>query len=319
MAAILVATEHLKELDYVACQGPVPNNTSNNTFRQTLVCHSLDSSYPITMIKLCVAGVALLLTTILLSARSTVEMGQSLEHTLEVLGEPIGKIDLRDKTLLLYPQGEVTLRDNLVAAVDLMSDEQFAADQERLRLEREEWDQQQKRLTQARNREGEAIKKAKMTSSAFATLSAKDRGDYWRRFQIRYPQVEVSEQIASALEGYQVELAELKSEQRIAELEARVTLAQKEAATARLETEKLRDQTKSRNRSSYGLRTYTTPIKNYYYRPPTITIYSKERTNHQANEDTNCWKHPYYDQSTRTHKSRTERTLHTLEIHKKRP
>jgi hypothetical protein len=269
------------------------------------------------MIKSCILAATLLIPAILLSAGSTIEIGQSLQQTLETLGKPIGTIELRDKTLLLYPQGEVTLRGNRVADIDLMSDEQFAADQERLRLEREEWVQQQERLAVARIQEAEAIKKAKMTSSVFASLSPKDRVDYWRSFQIRYPQVDVSEQIAGALEGYEVELAELKSQQRIAELEARVALAEKEAAAARLETKKLRDETVFRSRSNDGLRYYTTPINRYYYRPPTITIYSKDNGTHKKNENKNYWKYQHYDQSYPKSESSTDRTIRIFENQKK--
>ena len=65
--------------------------------------------------------------------------GQAAVQVLEALGKPMGSMELRDKTLLLYPQGEVTLKEGVVAMVDLMSDKQFADDQERLRVERDEW------------------------------------------------------------------------------------------------------------------------------------------------------------------------------------
>jgi len=205
-----------------------------------------------------------------------IRKGLSLKETIQTLGEPAGLIELRDKTLLLYPRGEVTLRDDIVVEFDLMTEEAFAADQARLKREREEWLMQQEKLAEARKEEGKAIKAAKLSSSAFAALPAKDRVDYWRSFQIRYPDIDVSEQIASALEGYESELTELRSQQRIAELEARVAAAEREAAAARLEAEKLREETKTVSDRRYGLRYYTDPVirRNYYYKPPTITIHS---------------------------------------------
>ncbi len=223
---------------------------------------------------------------------STIEPGQTSEQVIEALGKPVGTIELREKTLFLYPQGEVTLKEGLVTEIDLMSQEQFEADQERLRLEREEWLADQERRAAARIEEGEALRADKMKSRAFASLPAKDKVDYWRSFQTRYPEVDVSPQIASALEGYESELEELRSQQRIAELEARVAQAEKEAATARLETEKLREETErtERSRSNYGLRYYTDPVINnsrYYYRPPTITIFTNGNGTTTTTQSTN--------------------------------
>lgn len=219
----------------------------------------------------------LLVCSSILAAAPAIELGQSEESVLENLGKPMGTIGLRDKTLLLYPQGEVTIEEGKVSQIDLMDPEEFAADQERLAREREEWLAEQERLKAIHVQEGEALKSEKLQSRAFAALPAKDRVDYWRTFQIRYPTIDVSEQIAGALESYEVELAELRSQQRIAELEARVAKAEQEAATARLETEQLREETEEAKRKSrfYGLRYYTEYPSNhrYYYRPPTITIY----------------------------------------------
>lgn len=215
--------------------------------------------------------------TALLPASAVIETGQTTSQVLETLGDPIGTIELREKTLLLYPQGEVTLKEGVVKEFDLMSDKQFAVDQERLRVERDEWLLDQERRRVAHKEEGESLRAVKIKSNAFAALPAKDKMDYWRSFQIRYPSIDASEQIANALKSYETELEELRSKQRIAELETRVAQAEKEAAAARLETEKLRDETEQTKRSrNYGLRYYIDPVisnHSYYYRPPTVTIF----------------------------------------------
>jgi len=234
---------------------------------------------------------SLLLCLTLRAGAVPVQTGQTFEQVTEALGKPMGSIELRGKMLLLYPQGEITLKEGLVTEIDLMSDEQFADDQERLRLEREEWLIDQERRRVAHKEEGESLRASKMSSSAFASLPAKDKVDYWRSFQIRYPAVDASEQIASALASYETELEELRSQQRIAELEARVAQAEKETATARLETEKLRKETERTESSRYyGLRYYTDPVINtsrYYYRPPTVTIFTNSNgsttTTHRQN------------------------------------
>lgn len=218
----------------------------------------------------------LAIPTLLFSANE-LKIGQTLEETLELLGKPMGLIELREKTLLLYPQGEVTLKNDRVSAIDLMSQEAFEADQERLKKEREEWVLQKKMEAEKRIEEGKQLKAFKLQSSAFAALPAKDRVDYWRSYQIRFPEIDVSEQIASALEGYETELTELKAQQRIAELEARVAHAEKEAALARLEAQKAQSEAEAnKNNRYYGLRYYTDPVidRRYYYRPPTVTIYT---------------------------------------------
>jgi hypothetical protein len=146
-----------------------------------------------------------------------------------------------------------------------------------LRVERDGWLLNQERRRIAHKEEGESVRAVKIKSNAFAALPAKDKVDYWRTFQIRYPSVDASEQIASALNSYETELEELRSQQRIAELETRVAQAEKEAAAARLETERLRDETERTDRSrNYGLRYYIDPVissNSYYYRPPTVTIF----------------------------------------------
>lgn len=231
----------------------------------------------------------LIACTALLASDQSVELGQTEENALEILGKPMGTIGLRDKTLLLYPQGEITIKEGKVSHIDLMEAEEFAADQERLRIEREEWLITQERIEAARIEEGKAVRADKLKSQAFAALPAKDRVDYWRSFQIRYPSIDVSEHIGSALASYQVELEELRSQQKVADLEARVASAEREAATARLETEKLRKETERTKQSSryYGLRYYTDPVvdRRYYYRPPTVTIFTPDgnKVTHQSN------------------------------------
>ncbi|MGB0743500.1 MAG: hypothetical protein ACPGSB_03140 [Opitutales bacterium] len=213
------------------------------------------------------------------SATAALKIGDNLETTLAALGNPVGTIDMKDKTLLLYPQGKVVLREDAVTEIDLMSELEYQAEQERRKEEREQWVAQQTRLIEARKQEGEAILQDKRLSKDFSILPAKERVNYWRSFQARYPDVDASEELAQALEGYETELAELKSQQRIAELEARVALAEQEAATARLETEKLKKEAeRTRESTRYGLRYYHDPVVHtrYNYRPPTVTIYTND-------------------------------------------
>ena len=259
-------------------------------------------------------AIILLFPVLLWSAHSKIEVGQSFEQTIAALGKPIGIIELRDKTLLLYPHGEVTLRQERITDIDLMSEAQFSADQERLKNERADWLIQQEKLSAARLKQGEDLKSYKRQSSRFCALPAKDRVDYWRSFQIRFPEVDDADEIARALEGYKTELTELKNQQKIAELETRVALAEQQATEARLETEKIRNETAARRRSNFGLSSYATPYNNYYYRPPTITIYPNKNKvvhyNHNKLEHSKSNPHMLPNQGCETTEKRISRILH---------
>ncbi|MGB0415662.1 MAG: hypothetical protein ACPGKS_02305 [Coraliomargarita sp.] len=220
--------------------------------------------------------IALALPVLLLAAEPQIQVGSTEDEVLKVLGKPIGNVQLRDRVLWLYPQGELTIEDHQVTDIDLMADDEFAEHQKQLELEREAWQAQQAQLKAERISEGEAVKRDKLKSSSFAALPAKDRVDYWRTFQARYPEVDVSEEIGAALASFQTEMKELETHERIAALEARLAQAEKETAAARLEAEKLRKEAEAlRQQKNYGLRYYTDPVpvyRNYYYRPPTVII-----------------------------------------------
>ena len=230
------------------------------------------------------------------------KLGDKLETTLHIMGDPVGTIKLREKTLLLYPQGEIVLKEDAVVEIDLLSDTAFEAEQARLEAEREEWLTYKARRAEARVKEGEAIRADKRESLQFAALPAKGRVDYWRGFQTRYPSIDVSDDLARALESYNTELAELKSQQRIAELESRVAKAEKETAEAKLETEQIKKQTaRTQQSSSHGLRYYRDPIiqPRYNYRPPTVTILSNGKCvttqNTAQNQRPDYWKFRNYN------------------------
>lgn len=191
------------------------------------------------------------------------------------LGEPIGTIALRDKVIYLYPQGEITLKEGRAVDVDLMTLTEFEADQKRLEAERQEWEAEQAALSTERQALGEAVKADKLSSVRFNGLPPDERAQYWRNFQKTYPEVDVSEELESALETYRAELAELRKERQLAEMQARVAQAEKEAEAARQESQRLKNQLDARTRY-YGLRSYTDPVvdRRYYYRPPTIVIHA---------------------------------------------
>ncbi|NBB78863.1 MAG: hypothetical protein GVY36_05375 [Verrucomicrobia bacterium] len=244
---------------------------------------------------------------------ATIEKKFTAEQVIDALGEPIGTIKLSKKTLYLYPQGEVTMKAGVVSDFELMDEEAYLAEQERRRIEREEWQAEQEQRAARQREEGQALKTEKMQSQAFASLPAKDRVDFWRRFQARFPSVDVSDQLATALQSYETELAQLRREERISDLETRVAQAEREAAAARLETEKLREETERlRNRASFGVRTHTTRARHYpvYYRPPTVTIHSNG-SNPQCDDDADTSNLQFnHNKLSKGHSAKTPLGLH---------
>jgi hypothetical protein len=204
-------------------------------------------------------------------------LGQTEATLVDRMGDPVGRIELQDRTLLLYPRGEITLHEGRVSAVDLITESELAAREAQKARDREAWQIAQAERKAERIKEGRALRAEKLGSSQFAAMSAEYRVDFWRRFQSRYPEVDVTEHIAEAVASYELELEELRTRERIAQLEARVAEAEREAAAARLETEELRKRAeRAEQQRYYGLRYVTDPvrppIRHAPYRPPTITI-----------------------------------------------
>lgn len=211
-----------------------------------------------------------LLPGFLTAGAANIKPGQSSQQAISILGDPIGTLELGNKTILIYPQGDLTLRDDKVSNIDLMTDAQFAAEQERKHLEREEWLMKQEKLAADRFKEGSQLKSDKLQSGTFAALPAKQRVDYWRSFQMRYPEVDVTEELTAALEDRQTELAEEQTLRRIAELEARVARAEQAAIAAQTENESLR------NRITIQDNAYQNRYIYYNARPYTICYPQKK-------------------------------------------
>jgi len=186
--------------------------------------------------------IIVLLPSFLAGETAKIKSGQSIQQATTILGEPIGVLELGVKTLLIYPQGDITFRDGVVSEINLMTDAQFAAEQVRKKIERQEWLIEQERLAAKRFEEGTRLKADKLQSGVSATLPARQRVGYWRAFQVRYPEVDVSEALLGALEDRQDELAEEQMQKRIAELEVRVARAEQAAADAQTENERLRNE-----------------------------------------------------------------------------
>jgi hypothetical protein len=157
---------------------------------------------------------------------AAVETGDTREAVLAELGAPMGSAGVGARTVLFFARGEVTLQDNRVVAVNLVSAEELAARQEAetaaiQRMEAEA----QARLARL-EAEGRAIYAAKKVDATFAALPAVEQLNYWRAFASRYPMIAVAAEIAPLAERVEDELyfreLELGNDERLADLEARV-------------------------------------------------------------------------------------------------
>jgi len=176
---------------------------------------------------------------------ATVQPGMTRSEVVEEVGEPKGVIRMPDRTRLLYERGEVTLRDGAVSAVDLVSPEAWAKREKERARERAEWEACRERLRQRRIETGRRIKRERLNSASFANLPAQERLEFWRSFQRRYPEVDISEPLNRALEAAR-EAREDRQRKRIRELEARIDRLEQGMAEARDTNEKLREELEER-------------------------------------------------------------------------
>ena len=63
--------------------------------------------------------------------------GDSIERVKEVLGRPNGVISLKNKQVLFFDRGEVTLVDGKATQLDILSEEEAAAELEKKKQKRE--------------------------------------------------------------------------------------------------------------------------------------------------------------------------------------
>lgn len=162
--------------------------------------------------------------------------GASRDEVYAELGEPRSYLRFDATEIVFYERGRVELEEGVATVVNLISQ----AEADALRQEREEKEEQQRLLAQARRAElyaeGIAIKERKLADTKFMNSSAEERVAFWREFSERYPDVDVSEVYSSALAEREVDLAAqarlAEKDARLADLEARVQQAEARARRA---------------------------------------------------------------------------------------
>lgn len=151
--------------------------------------------------------------------------GDSARDIQNELGSPNGMVEIGNAAIYFYDRGEVALKNGRVTEVNLMTEDELVAQQER--------DARRSALLQeigierrAKNEaEGFALKQSQVDSPGFQSLPASERVAYWRHFKLKYPTVPIDLELAAALTQSQID-------QAVAE-KAALDLYWKQAASSR--------------------------------------------------------------------------------------
>jgi hypothetical protein len=184
------------------------------------------------------------------SATSTndVRVGDTAQKVLAVLGEPNGFIKSGKDQLLIYDRGRVSLSNDVVVRVELVSAEEAEwrkADDQRQREERAAAvAARREQLLQ----EGTALKEKAVNDPQFLALRGADQVRFWKEFAGKYPDVAVELEYSKALARQRVEAEEEDIRQRLQAVEQRAADAEVRAQRAEAE----RAEAERRSQTTYG-------------------------------------------------------------------
>lgn len=157
--------------------------------------------------------IATSLTVALLSAADIaaqdIEVGDSIQRVILVLGEPKGRLARGNTEIFYYERGTVTLVNNGVRSSRIVSQEEARRQKEQRLRETQRRKEAAEEARAERIEKGSAEKKNTNADSKFKQLPTENQLTYWRRFQKMYPEVPVD-----------MEITELEEKLRAARLEA---------------------------------------------------------------------------------------------------
>jgi hypothetical protein len=178
-------------------------------------------------------------------AEADLRVGDSRDQVIALLGEPTARIAMQKREWLTYDRGQVVVVDGLVNQIDLISAEAHA---ERLAQEARRAQERQQRaeeLVVRRTAEGAERREKTLQDVRFASSSGTARLAYWQTFASRYPETDVSLELANAMADARVEetarRAEVEQQRRVEALEQRVAVAENRAAQAERDARDNRD------------------------------------------------------------------------------
>jgi hypothetical protein len=203
----------------------------------------------------------------LASVRGDLERGDSRTAVIAELGEPDGLIASGDYEMLSYERGKVELRAGRVVEIDLISDAELALRRKAEKLRAEEEARQAEQARRLRIERGGKVKQQLMSSVDYAEASGSRKVQILRRFQERYPEVDISDLLEPALAAKRIEQAELAQRRRMEELERRVDEAESSAQQAQWRAEQAENTARNARLNSYYRQSAYPYYYERYYRP----------------------------------------------------
>jgi hypothetical protein len=122
-----------------------------------------------------------------LAHAAEIHPGDSLSDVQSTLGTPRGQAQIDDKLVLYYDRGQVQLVDGKVTSLNLISTEEFAA-------------QQAQHVA-----EGQALKAQKLADPDFLSASPGAQLTFWQDFRMRYSEVSCDDEYNSALDHWKAD------------------------------------------------------------------------------------------------------------------
>jgi hypothetical protein len=154
----------------------------------------------------------LLLAAPVLAHAIEIRPGDSLADVQSALGPPRGQAQIEDKLMLYYDRGQVQLVDGKVASLNLISAEEFAAQQAQHAAE------------------GQALKAQKLADPNFASASSYVQFTFWADFRKNYPEVSCDDEYNLASAHWQADQQQIAEQQEQLAAQQQPVAAQQESS-----------------------------------------------------------------------------------------
>lgn len=149
------------------------------------------------------------------------QVGDSTEKVIRLLGEPKGKMESGDFSIYYYKLGSIHINAGKISSLDLISEEEW---QRRRTVE--------ETARAARKEKGEELLASIKADEQFAALPAGNRLAFWEQFRRDYPEVDVYVLYSQAKVEADKDAEKQQEANRLAELERRVLMAEAQARSA---------------------------------------------------------------------------------------
>lgn len=125
------------------------------------------------------------------SSAADPKIGDSKDQVLDALGNPKGRMLMKNIEAFFYDRGSVELTGGQVSAVKLISEEQLAQKKaNQIEQDRRNAAEREKLMA-----EGAVEKERMLADAAFARKPPAEQVDAWRKFAARYPGVSVEAEV----------------------------------------------------------------------------------------------------------------------------